>query len=91
MEITCSRCGERAEALDKPPFKGELGRIIQEHTCPLCWQQWRGMAVKIINEYRLSLVNPEHQEALTEQLKLFLKLPGADTSAAPAEVGTPTY
>jgi Fe-S cluster biosynthesis and repair protein YggX len=89
--VRCTRCGNQdVPALDRAPFKTEIGELVLANTCQGCWQEWKGMAVKIINEYRLSLVNPEHQDALMEQLKLFLKLPGADASAQQAEVGTPT-
>ncbi|RME73249.1 MAG: Fe-S cluster protector protein [Planctomycetota bacterium] len=88
--VHCTRCGaESAPALERAPFPTELGERVLRHTCRDCWQAWRAMAIKIINEYRLSLVDPAHQDALMEQLAIFLKLPGTDAEATNVEVGTP--
>jgi Fe-S cluster biosynthesis and repair protein YggX len=76
--VTCLRCHREAEGLAKPPFKDELGREVQENTCADCWQEWLGMQVKIINEYGLMPVNPEHAQVLERNLKAFLQLPSSE-------------
>lgn len=73
-EITCSRCGTRSASLDRPPLPGALGEMVVSRTCPRCWQEWRGMQVKIINEYRLSPADPKHFDYLVTQMKAFLHL-----------------
>lgn len=75
--VDCTRCGEPGPALEKAPIGGPLGKAILQHSCIACWGEWRGMSVKIINEYRLCLGDPAHREQLAEQLKLFLELPEA--------------
>ena len=88
--VHCTRCGQTdAPALERVPFATDLGRAVLAHSCRACWEAWRAMAVKIINEYRLSLVDPAHQDVLMEQMAIFLKLPGADAEARNVEVGTP--
>ena len=74
--MTCSRCTQAKDAMEKPPFRGALGQRIHENVCSECWGEWLGMQTKIINEYRLSLGDPRGQEMLDQQLKTFLNLAG---------------
>jgi Fe-S cluster biosynthesis and repair protein YggX len=73
-EVTCARCGNTAKGLDAPPFPGPLGEKVRDRVCAHCWSDWMGMQVKVINEYRLSPVQPEHFELLMAQLRAFLNL-----------------
>ncbi len=73
--LTCRRCGQQREGLDQPPFRGKLGLAIHESVCRPCWIEWEAAQTKIINEARLSLGNPRHQEYLDSQLRAFLNLP----------------
>ena len=45
--------------------------------CAVCWQEWKGMQVKLINEYRLSPLEPQHFEWLMGQMRTFLNLADA--------------
>ena len=74
-ESTCSRCESGTAGLDGPPLPGELGKKVQAAICPACWKEWLGTQVKLINEYRLSPVNPEHFAFLVREMKTFLKMP----------------
>ena len=73
-QLTCSRCGSTSEGLDKAPLPGNVGQSVQAQTCPACWNEWLAAQVQLINEYRLSPVNPEHFEFLVKELRNFLKL-----------------
>jgi Fe-S cluster biosynthesis and repair protein YggX len=75
-QLTCSRCGSTAEALENAPLPGEVGQSVQAQSCPACWSEWLTNQVKLINEYRLSAVNPEHFEFLIKEMRTFLKLRG---------------
>ena len=87
--LTCRKCGEEKTALDEAPFPNdELGDEVLAHTCADCWQEWLGMQVKLINEYGLLPVNPEHGALLEKNLKVFLKLPSGDGLSLD-DVGTP--
>ena len=72
--LKCVRCGDDSPALAKPPFNDALGKKIHASVCQHCWAEWMGMQIRIINEYRLSLGDPQAQKALTEQMLAFLKL-----------------
>jgi Fe-S cluster biosynthesis and repair protein YggX len=77
MAITCGRCGREAEP---PPrqrigFPGPVKDRILQSICAECWKEWEGVEVKVINEYRLSFLDPQHREMLQKACFDFLKLP----------------
>ena len=74
MEITCARCGATTGPLAQPPMPTALGSEIQERICPACWQEWMGVQVMLINEYRLNLVDPQVRRQLEAELRRFLNL-----------------
>ena len=79
--VCCSRCGSDAEGLERAPLPGAPGRQVLHQTCSACWEEWKGVQVKLINEYRLNVVNPEHYERLIQEMTTFLNLhpePDAD-------------
>ncbi len=65
-KVTCSRCEEEREGLAKPPFRGEMGERIHASVCGGCWVAWLEEQKKEMNEHRLSMMNPEHQERLLQ-------------------------
>jgi len=76
MTITCARCGRDAE----PPPRHRIGfpapakeRVLQS-ICAECWKEWEGVEVKVINEYRLSFLDPQHREMLQKACFDFFKL-----------------
>ena len=73
-EITCSRCGQTAERLARPPIRGKIGQEIYESVCQACWDEWAAGEVMMINEYRLNLADPEHRKALYDHMREFFKL-----------------
>jgi Fe-S cluster biosynthesis and repair protein YggX len=89
--MTCSRCQQAKDPMDKPPFRGTMGQTIQQNVCHDCWTEWIAMQTKIINEYRLSLGDPRGQQLLDQQMRVFLNLgePGDTPGGGAAPVGTP--
>jgi len=73
-EFGCRRCGSGGPQIDFPPYPGELGQRLRQTICDSCWQEWKTMSVKVINEYRLSLIDPEAQKTLRNYMKEFLGL-----------------
>ena len=78
--VTCTKYGEELPGLDAAPFDGELGEQILEKVSARAWSEWQDdLMIKVINEYRLNLADPEHYDVLLEQMKAFLNLSdGAD-------------
>ena len=60
----CSRCSQPGEA---PP--AHLGSI-----CATCWKEWEQMEIKVINEYRLNFMDPQHRDMLQRTCLEFLNL-----------------
>lgn len=48
--VNCIKLGREAEALDFPPYPGELGKRDFESVSKEAWQQWIRMQTMIINE-----------------------------------------
>ena len=72
--ITCSRCGSTAEPppVHRVPFAGPDKERVLAGICGECWKLWEGMEVKVINEYRLSFLDPEHRAVLQKASMDFL-------------------
>lgn len=76
--VHCVKLGREAEGLPRPPWPGELGRRLYENVSKQAWQEWLGLQTMLINEKRLSLVNPEHKAYLAEQMEAHFFGEGAD-------------
>lgn len=78
--IDCVLLKQEAEGLDFQPYPGELGQKIFTHVSKTAWQQWLAHQTMLINEYRLSPINPKDRKYLeTEMEKYFF----GEGSAAP--------
>lgn len=76
--VHCQVLGREAEGLDKPPYPGERGRRIYENVSKEAWQQWLNHQTMLINEYRLSPVDPKARQFLLEEMEKFLFGPGSE-------------
>lgn len=70
--VHCVKLGKEAEGLDRPPLPGELGQRVYEQVSKEAWQMWLGQQTILINEYRLSVIDPKAQAFLREQMEKFL-------------------
>ena len=78
--------GEEAEGLDYSPYPGDLGQRIYDNVSKQAWQRWLGHQTMLINEYRLTPIEPEARSFLeTEMEKFFF----GEGSAAPKEYVPP--
>ncbi len=69
--VHCVKLDKEAEGLDKPPYPGELGQKIFEQVSREAWQMWIQQQTILINEHRLSPINPEHRAFLEGEMKKF--------------------
>jgi Fe-S cluster biosynthesis and repair protein YggX len=76
MPLTCVRCGQTGEppAGHRVPFTGPVKDRVLGSICASCWKEWEGMEVKVINEYRLSFLDPQHREMIQRACLDFLQL-----------------
>ncbi len=80
--VNCVILGEEAEGLDYAPYPGELGQRVYDSVSKQAWQRWLGHQTMLINEYRLTPIEPEARKFLeTEMEKFFF----GEGSAAPKE------
>ena len=57
--VQCVLLGMVAEGLPRPPYPGELGQRIFENVSQQAWRQWLSHQTMLINEYRLTPVEPK--------------------------------
>jgi Fe-S cluster biosynthesis and repair protein YggX len=69
--VTCVRLGREAEGLDEPPYPGELGLRIYDHVSKEAWAEWLKRQTMLINEYRLSVIEPKDREFLEKEMEAF--------------------
>lgn len=77
--VHCAKLDKEAEGLDQPPYPGELGQKIYESISKEAWQQWMQHQTMLINENRLSVIDPKHRAFLEEQMQKFLFEGSAET------------
>lgn len=70
-KIICAKLNKEAEALNSPPFPGPLGERIFNSISKPAWKMWLDHQTMLINEYRLSLVDPKAREFLREEMEKF--------------------
>jgi Fe-S cluster biosynthesis and repair protein YggX len=60
------------DGLDFAPFPGELGQKVFDNVSKEAWKQWLGQQTILINEYRLSSLDPKARSFLQEEMQKFL-------------------
>ncbi len=80
--IKCVMLGKDAEGLDYAPYPGDLGQRIYDNVSKQAWQRWLAHQTMLINEYRLTPMEPEARKYLETEMEKFLFGEG---SAAPKE------
>ena len=77
--VQCVKLGKEAEGLDRPTYPGDLGKRIFENVSKEAWQGWVRQQTMLINEYRLSPIDPKARKFLEEQMEKFFFGEGAVT------------
>ena len=85
--IKCVMLGEGAEGLDYAPYPGELGQRIYDNVSKEAWQRWLAHQTMLINEYRLTPIEPDARKFLETEMEKFFFEGG---SAAPQEFVPPS-
>ena len=70
--------GEDAEGLDYAPYPGELGQRIYDNVSKEAWQKWLAHQTILINEYRLTPIEPEARKFLEMEMEKFFFGGGSD-------------
>ncbi len=77
--VNCVKLGKQAEGLERATYPGDLGKRIFDNVSKEAWQQWMQQQTMLINEYRLSPIDPKSRTFLEEQMEKFFFGEGADT------------
>ena len=69
--VTCIKLGREGEGLKMPPYPGELGQRLFENVSREAWQMWLAHHTMLINEYRLTPIEPKDRKFLEEEMEKF--------------------
>ena len=71
--------GKEAEGLDFAPYPGELGQRIYDNVSKEAWQRWLGHQTMLINEYRLTPIEPRDRAFLEKEMEKYFFGEGSET------------
>lgn len=86
--VHCVKLDKEAEGLDQMTYPGELGQKIFDQVSKEAWQQWMQHQTMLMNENRLTPINPEHRKFLEQEMEKFFFGEGSETPegyVAPSE------
>ncbi len=69
--VFCVKLQQEAPGLERPPYPGALGQKIFESISQQAWQMWLAHQTMLINEYRLSAVDPKARQFLQTEMEKF--------------------
>lgn len=69
--VKCVKLGKEAEGLDYQTYPGELGKKIFDNVSKEAWQLWLGHQTMIMNEYRLSPIDPKARKFLEGEMEKY--------------------
>lgn len=76
--VFCEYEQRETEGLDFVPWPGELGKRVFAHIGKAAWAAWLAHQTMLINENRLSPLDPKHRAFLEDQMVKFLFGGGAE-------------
>jgi Fe-S cluster biosynthesis and repair protein YggX len=76
--VHCVKLGREAEGLDRIPYPGEIGKRVFENVSKQAWADWLKHQTMLINENRLSPMDPKARRFLEEQMEKYFFGEGAD-------------
>ena len=76
--VQCVKLGREAEGLDRQPYPGDLGKRVFDSVSKQAWQDWLRHQTMLINENRLSPMDPKARSFLEEQMENFFFGEGSD-------------
>ena len=79
--VHCVKLDQDLEGLDRQPYPGALGQRVFEQVSKRAWTDWLKHQTMLINENRLSPMNPKHRVYLEEQMEKYFFGSGVDQPA----------
>ena len=75
--VNCVLLKREAEGLERLTYPGDLGQRIFDNVSQEAWQNWVKQQTILMNEYRLSPINPKDRTFLEEEMDKFFFGSGA--------------
>jgi Fe-S cluster biosynthesis and repair protein YggX len=69
--VQCVLLKREAPGLERPPYPGELGKRIYENVSREAWARWLHHQTMLINEYRLTPIEPKARKFLEAEMEKF--------------------
>lgn len=69
--VHCVMLKREAAGLERPPYPGTLGQRIFEQVSKEAWARWVGHQTMLMNEYRLTPVDPKARKFLEQEMEKF--------------------
>jgi Fe-S cluster biosynthesis and repair protein YggX len=79
--VFCVKHQRESEGLGFIPWPGALGKRVFENIGKPAWQEWLAHQTMLINENRLSPLDPKHRAFLEAEMEKFLFGDGAEKPA----------
>ena len=76
--VHCIKLNKEAEGLARAPYPGDLGQRIFDQVSQQAWKDWLGFQTMMINENKLSPINPKDRKFLEEQMEKYFFGEGAE-------------
>ena len=70
--VQCVKLDKEAPGLERPTHPGDLGKRIYLNISQEAWDMWVRHQTMLINEYRLTPVDPNARKYLEEEMEKFL-------------------
>ena len=69
--VQCVLLKREAPGLERLPYPVALGQRIFEHVSKEGWERWRAHQIMLINEYRLTPIEPKARKFLESEMEKF--------------------
>ena len=69
--VNCVILKKEAEGLDRAPYPGEIGQRILENASKEAWAMWMKQQTMLMNENKLSPMDPKHRQFLVDEMEKF--------------------
>ena len=69
--VHCVKLGKETEGLKRQPYPGELGKRIFENVSEEAWRLWLQHQTMLINEMRLTPIDPKARQFLEQEMEKF--------------------
>ena len=84
--VQCVKLGKEGLGLERVTYPGDLGKRIYLNISQEAWKSWVSHQTMLINEYRLTPVDPKARKFLEGEMEKFFFGEGSE---APGEFVTP--